>query len=126
MQILQTDALFDYACAVLRPAWNGEKVTGLQEALALLSHPVSWALVVFAALALWTRKRWLIAALGLAWITWAVHILVDQLYSDPTLTAIKVGCIGNAQTYLTLGSAGVAAVAFIIFLRTPRSKPTAQ
>jgi hypothetical protein len=105
LHLSQTDALFGYACAVLRPQWNGIKVTGLGEAITLASSHVSILLLVLAGLALWRRIIWITSLLCLSWVWWGGwHIFGLELLDDSVFSAIKIGCIGHSQTYLIAGT----------------------
>lgn len=104
MHILETDALFGYACAVLRPAWNGDPVSSLAEIFDLATSPASLAFIALTAVALWHRNFWTTMLLCLLWIGWATHILISEFTYEPLMTAQKIGCIGSSIPYLILGS----------------------
>ena len=105
MHILETNALFGYACAELRPQWNGNQVTGLQEAAILAASHFSIALLAVSLIALWQRKLWLTLALCMGWRTWAFHVIFEDIMNRTNFTAQKIGCIGSSTTFLTVANA---------------------
>jgi len=120
VHILDTNAVFGYACAELRPQWNGIKVTDLQEALVLASTPVSLALVMLSMVALWQRRLWLTLILCLGWCAWVIHIIFDDMMNRANFTAQKIGCVGTSLTYLVIGSTLCAAILAVTLFHKPK------
>ena len=83
MHLSQTDALFGYACAKLRPQWDGVKVSALQEAIYLATTPQSAALLCLMLVALWRRNLWITLSLCAIWMAWAAHIILDNIGYAP-------------------------------------------
>jgi hypothetical protein len=100
----------------LRPASDGEKVTGLHEALTLSMTTPSLILGYSILIALALRKLWFSVLICILWGAWALHLLLDQIGNEPLITAQKIGCIGSTVPYLLIGSALCTAMLCIIFI----------
>ncbi|KIC40789.1 hypothetical protein RA27_13630 [Ruegeria sp. ANG-R] len=122
MHFRHIDAVHDEACEIHNPGWNGETVSELTEAMALSLHPVSAALLVFSAIAVWRGNLWIALATSLFWSIWIAHIFVDDMMDDPRRTATDLGCIGHSTLFIGLAFALCAAMTlYTAYIRLRRS-----
>jgi len=120
------DEVYDEACAVLRPDWDGTTPSMLMEAINLAAEPVSLLLLIASLCVFWWRSFWGAALISAIWAIWVADIVAQFTVHDPLFTAQEWGCIGDIALFLGLAIAlCVVMMIYTSYFRFFRSKTEA-
>ncbi|MEO1106899.1 MAG: hypothetical protein AAFX90_03175 [Pseudomonadota bacterium] len=122
MHYAHIDAVYQEACEIYNPSWNGETVSEWVEAAALASNPMSFVLLALSVLAIWRGNLWIALATSIGWTIWAAHIFIDDMMYDPRRTAADLGCVGHSTLFIGLAIALCAGMTlYTAYIRLRRS-----
>lgn len=93
-------------CDTIRPAWDGNPVTGFGELMFLLQTPIVLALILTTALALRFRNQWFGLVVVLGW-SMATYFLTG---GDLHTAAMAEGCAGPTTLFIVAVFALCAAI----------------
>lgn len=120
------EGVYQEACAILRPNWDGISPSALTELFQLALEPVSIILLIATVGVFWSRSFWVSLITSLLWTLWVADIVVQFAVHDPLFTAQEWGCIGNIELFIGFAIALCATMmVYTSYLRFFRSETEA-